>query len=65
MPNYGRPGRGTRLQKGLALAVEPMVNLGSRHTRLLDDGWTVVTADGSARRTSSTPWPSPTTAPGS
>ena len=46
MPNYGRPGRGPKLQKGLALAVEPMVNLGSRHTRLLDDGWTVVTADG-------------------
>jgi len=44
--NYGRPGRGPRLQKGLALAVEPMVNLGSRHTRLLDDGWTVVTRDG-------------------
>jgi methionyl aminopeptidase len=46
VPNFGRPGRGPRLQKGLALAVEPMVNLGGRHTRLLDDGWTVVTADG-------------------
>ena len=46
VPNFGRPGRGPWLQKGLALAVEPMVNLGSRHTRLLDDGWTVVTADG-------------------
>jgi methionyl aminopeptidase len=46
VPNYGRPGRGPKLQKGLALAVEPMVNQGSRHTRLLDDGWTVVTADG-------------------
>jgi methionyl aminopeptidase len=46
VPNFGRPGRGIRLQKGLALAVEPMVNLGGRHTRLLDDGWTVVTADG-------------------
>lgn len=46
VPNFGRPGRGPRLQKGLALAVEPMVNQGSRHTRLLDDGWTVVTADG-------------------
>ncbi|MEO8293841.1 MAG: type I methionyl aminopeptidase [Actinomycetota bacterium] len=44
--NFGRPGRGPRLEKGLALAVEPMVNQGSRHTRLLDDGWTVVTADG-------------------
>jgi methionyl aminopeptidase len=47
VPNYGRPGRGPRLQEGLVLAVEPMVNLGSRHTRLLDDGWTVETADGS------------------
>jgi methionyl aminopeptidase len=46
VPNFGRPGRGIRLQKGLALAVEPMVNQGSRHTRLLEDGWTVVTADG-------------------
>ncbi len=46
VPNYGRPGRGPRLQKGLALAVEPMVTQGSRHTRLLEDGWTVVTADG-------------------
>jgi methionyl aminopeptidase len=40
--------RGPELVKGLALAVEPMVNLGSRATRVLDDGWTVVTDDGSA-----------------
>lgn len=46
VPNFGRPGRGPRLQRGLVLAVEPMVNLGSRHTRVLDDGWTVVTRDG-------------------
>ena len=39
-------GRGPKLEKGLALAVEPMVNLGSRSTRVLDDGWTVVTQDG-------------------
>jgi methionyl aminopeptidase len=45
--NVGRPGRGPRIEKGLVLAVEPMVNLGSRFTRQLDDGWTVVTADGS------------------
>ena len=44
--NYGRPGRGPKLQKGLALAVEPMLTLGSRHTRELADGWTVSTADG-------------------
>jgi methionyl aminopeptidase len=46
VPNYGRPGRGPKLRKGLALAVEPMLNLGGRHTRELADGWTVVTADG-------------------
>jgi methionyl aminopeptidase len=47
VPNYGRPGRGPRLREGLVLAVEPMLNLGARHTRELADGWTVVTADGS------------------
>lgn len=46
VPNSGRPGRGPKLTKGMVLAIEPMVNLGSRHTRLLADGWTVVTADG-------------------
>jgi methionyl aminopeptidase len=43
--NYGRPGRGQRLVKGLALAVEPMVTLGAPETRVLDDEWTVVTGD--------------------
>ena len=47
--NYGRPGRGPTLRKGLALAVEPMLTTGSRHTRELDDGWTVSTVDGGAR----------------
>ncbi len=47
VPNYGRPGRGPKLVQGLVLAVEPMVNLGSPKTRLLDDGWTVKTKDGS------------------
>jgi len=47
VPNYGRPGRGPKLERGLALAVEPMVTLGSRHTALDDDEWTVVTEDGS------------------
>lgn len=45
--NYGRPGKGPRLLPGMALAIEPMVTLGSRATRELDDGWTVVTLDGS------------------
>ena len=47
VPNYGRPGRGPRLRTGMALAIEPMVMLGGAETVLLDDGWTVVTADGS------------------
>lgn len=47
VPNYGEPGRGPELRPGLVLAVEPMVNLGGWETRVLDDQWTVVTADGS------------------
>jgi methionyl aminopeptidase len=47
VPNHGRPGRGPRLQRGLALAVEPMVTLGSRRVLVEDDEWTVVTEDGS------------------
>jgi methionyl aminopeptidase len=47
VPNYGKPGRGPVLAEGMALAVEPMLVLGRRPTRQLDDGWTVTTADGS------------------
>ena len=47
VPNVGRAGRGPRLVEGMALAVEPMVTLGSHETALLDDDWTVVSADGS------------------
>ena len=47
VPNFGRQGRGLRLQKGLAIAIEPMVNYGSWSVRTLSDGWTIVTADGS------------------
>ncbi|KRC64766.1 methionine aminopeptidase [Aeromicrobium sp. Root236] len=47
VPNYGKAGRGSKLVKGLALAVEPMVTLGSPDTRTLADDWTVVTTDGS------------------
>jgi methionyl aminopeptidase len=47
VPNYGRPGRGPVLTEGMAMAIEPMLVLGDRHTRLLADDWTVVTADGS------------------
>ncbi len=45
--NYGPPGQGPRLVPGMVLAIEPMVTLGSPNSRELDDGWTVVTADGS------------------
>ncbi len=47
VPNYGRPARGPVLAEGMALAIEPMLVLGAPQTRVLDDGWTVVTADGS------------------
>lgn len=47
VPNYGEPGRGMKLRTGMAICIEPMVNMGRAETRLLDDGWTVVTADGS------------------
>ncbi len=47
VPNYGRPGHGPRLMRGMTIAVEPMVNMGGAAVRVLDDEWTVVTADGS------------------
>jgi methionyl aminopeptidase len=47
LPNYGKPGKGPRLKPGMAIAIEPMLTLGSEHTEELDDGWTVVTIDGS------------------
>jgi methionyl aminopeptidase len=47
VPNYGQPGRGPRLRGGMALAIEPMVSLGDWPVRVLSDGWTAVTQDGS------------------
>jgi methionyl aminopeptidase len=47
VPNYGQPGRGVRIKEGYVLAIEPMVNQGKPETETLDDGWTVVTRDGS------------------
>lgn len=46
VPNYGTPGTGMRLKSGMVFAIEPMVNLGTEQTVLLEDGWTVVTKDG-------------------
>jgi methionyl aminopeptidase len=47
VPNYGQPGRGVRIKEGYVLAIEPMVNQGKPDTETLEDGWTVVTRDGS------------------
>jgi methionyl aminopeptidase len=47
LPNVGKPGKGPRLKAGMALAIEPMLTGGSATTVELDDGWTVITADGS------------------
>jgi methionyl aminopeptidase len=47
VPNYGKPGQGPRLQTGMVLAIEPMVNMGGPAVRVLDDRWTAVTVDGS------------------
>ena len=47
VPNYGEAGRGPLLKKGMTIAIEPMLNVGGWETEQLDDGWTVVTADGS------------------
>lgn len=46
VPNHGKPGVGLELRKGMVLAVEPMVNLGTAEVEVLDDDWTAVTADG-------------------
>ncbi|MGX7824306.1 type I methionyl aminopeptidase [Actinokineospora sp. 24-640] len=47
LPNHGKPGKGPRLRAGMAIAIEPMLTLGTEETVELEDGWTVVTADGS------------------
>ncbi|HEU5201553.1 MAG TPA: type I methionyl aminopeptidase [Nitrospira sp.] len=47
VPNYGKPGQGPRLQPGMVLAIEPMVNMGGAAVRVLEDRWTAVTVDGS------------------
>lgn len=46
LPNYGRRGKGKKLEEGVVLAIEPMINMGTRHVVTLNDGWTVVTKDG-------------------
>ncbi len=46
VPNFGKEGRGMRLRKNMTIAIEPMINLGTHDVYMLDDGWTIVTADG-------------------
>lgn len=46
VPNYGRRGDGKRLKSGMVLAIEPMINLGTHRVNTMEDGWTIVTADG-------------------
>lgn len=46
VPNYGRRGHGVKLREGMAIAIEPMINMGTKEVRQLDDGWTIVTRDG-------------------
>lgn len=47
LPNFGDPGTGTRLKPGMVLAIEPMINAGGHEIKILEDGWTAVTSDGS------------------
>lgn len=46
IPNYGRRGRGLKIENGMVLAIEPMVNVGTYKVAIMPDGWTVVTRDG-------------------
>jgi methionyl aminopeptidase len=47
LPNFGNPGKGPRLKAGMVLAIEPMINLGKPDVKVLEDGWTAITTDGS------------------
>ncbi|MEO6301542.1 MAG: M24 family metallopeptidase, partial [Bacteroidia bacterium] len=46
VPNYGKRGDGPKLKEGMVLAIEPMINLGTKNIKQLKDGWTIITADG-------------------
>jgi len=45
VPNFGKPGNGARLEEGMVIAIEPMVNMGTFEVEVLQDGWTAVTKD--------------------
>jgi methionyl aminopeptidase len=46
MPNYGKRGRGKKFVEGMTVAIEPMINMGTKRIKQLPDGWTILTADG-------------------
>ena len=46
VPNFGKRGKGPMIKNGLVIAIEPMINLGTRKVKQLNDGWTIVTVDG-------------------
>ena len=46
VPNYGKRGDGQKIKEGMVLAIEPMINLGSKNIKQLNDGWTIITYDG-------------------
>jgi methionyl aminopeptidase len=46
MPNYGKKGRGKKFVEGMTVAIEPMINMGTKSIKQLPDGWTILTADG-------------------
>ena len=56
IPNFGPPGRGPLLQAGMTLAIEPMTSMGAWQVKILPDGWTAVTQDGSEPPILNTPW---------
>ena len=45
VPNFGKRGRGTQIKEGLVIAIEPMINMGTKNVLQLSDGWTIITAD--------------------
>jgi len=47
IPNYGKPNRGARIKYGMTLAIEPMISMGSPNVKVMEDGWTAKTIDGS------------------
>ena len=46
VPNYGKKGKGKKIQEGMVIAIEPMINMGSHKIKQLNDGWTILTSDG-------------------